>query len=292
MIKSMTGFGRFEASTSSKKVTVEMKSVNHRYLDMNIRMPKVFNMFDGAIRSEIKKYASRGKVDIFISYEDLSENNSSLKYNEELAKEYLSYFEKIHKTFGLNNDISVLSLSRCPEVLTMEEQETDEDELWKLVSEAINGACEKFTQSRIVEGEHLREDLINKLDEMLKIVEFIAVRSPKVFEEYRSNLRAQVEELLGNTPVDESRIATEVVLFADKMCVDEELVRLRSHIEKMKADLIQGGDIGRKLDFLAQEMNREANTVLSKANDLEVTNKGIDLKTEIEKVREQIQNIE
>ena len=292
MIKSMTGFGRFESSSGSKKLTVEMKSVNHRYLDMNIRMPKVFNLFDGAIRNEIKKYASRGKVDIFISYEDLSENNSSLKYNEELAKEYLSYFKRIEESFGLNNDVSVLSLSRCPEVLTMEEQETDEEELWKVVSEAINGACEKFSQSRIVEGEHLREDLISKLDEMLKIVDFISVRSPKVFEEYRNNIRAQVAELLGNTQIDESRIATEVVLYADKMCVDEELVRLRSHIEKMKSDLIQGGDIGRKLDFLAQEMNREANTILSKANDLEVTNKGIDLKTEIEKVREQIQNIE
>ena len=292
MIKSMTGFGRYEASVGSKKVTVEMKSVNHRYLDMNIRMPKVFNFFDSAIRNEIKKYATRGKIDIFVSYEDLSENNASLKYNEELANEYLSYFKLMEEKFGLNNDVSVLSLSRCPDVLTMEEQETDEDELWKLISEAINGACEKFTQSRITEGEHLRDDLIAKLDEMISIVEFIAVRSPKVFEEYRNNIRAQVAELLGSTPIDESRIATEVVLFADKMCVDEELVRLRSHIEKMKADLTQGGDIGRKLDFLAQEMNREANTILSKANDLEVTKKGIDLNTEIEKVREQIQNIE
>lgn len=292
MIKSMTGFGRFEASVGNKKVTVEMKSVNHRYLDMNIRMPKVFNFFDSAIRNEIKKYATRGKVDIFVSYEDLSENNASLKYNEELAKEYLSYFKQMEDRFGLNNDVSVLSLSRCPDVLTMEEQETDEDELWKVISEAVNGACEKFTQSRITEGEHLKNDLIAKLDEMLKILDCIAVRSPKVFEEYRNNIRAQVAELLGSTPIDESRIATEVVLFADKMCVDEEMVRLRSHIEKMKSDLIQGGDIGRKLDFLAQEMNREANTILSKANDLEVTNMGIDLKTEIEKVREQIQNIE
>ena len=292
MIKSMTGFGRFEASVGNKKVTVEMKSVNHRYLDMNIRMPKVFNFFDSAIRNEIKKYATRGKVDIFVSYEDLSENNASLKYNEELAKEYLSYFKQMEDRFGLNNDVSVLSLSRCPDVLTMEEQQTDEDELWKVISEAVNGACEKFTQSRITEGEHLKNDLIAKLDEMLKILDCIAVRSPKVFEEYRNNIRAQVAELLGSTPIDESRIATEVVLFADKMCVDEEMVRLRSHIEKMKSDLIQGGDIGRKLDFLAQEMNREANTILSKANDLEVTNMGIDLKTEIEKVREQIQNIE
>lgn len=292
MIKSMTGFGRFEVSEQNKKITVEMKSVNHRYLDMNIRMPKVFNFFDGAIRSEVKKYAARGKIDVYITYEDLSENKASLKYNGELAKEYMSYFENMAEQFGIDNDVSVMKLARCPEVLTMEEQETDEDELWKLVSKAVDGACDRFTQSRITEGEHLRDDLLAKLDNMLEIVDYIAVRSPQVFEAYRTNIRNQVEELLGTTPVDESRIATEIVLFADKMCVDEELVRLKSHIEKMKSELTDGGDIGRKLDFLAQEMNREANTIMSKANDLEVTNKGIDLKTEIEKVREQIQNIE
>ena len=292
MIKSMTGFGRSEITEGDRKFTVELKGVNHRYLDVNIRMPKKLNFFESSIRNLLKQYAQRGKVDIFITYEDLSEGQVSLKYNPTLAQEYLSYFQQMKNDFELDYDIRVSTLSRCPEVLTMEEQETDEDELWKLISEAINGACEKFTQSRITEGEHLRDDLIAKLDEMISIVEFIAVRSPKVFEEYRNNIRAQVAELLGSTSIDESRIATEVVLFADKMCVDEELVRLRSHIEKMKADLTQGGDIGRKLDFLAQEMNREANTILSKANDLEVTNKGIDLKTEIEKVREQIQNIE
>ena len=292
MIKSMTGFGRFEVSEQNKKITVEMKSVNHRYLDMNIRMPKVFNFFDGAIRSEVKKYAARGKIDVYITYEDLSENKASLKYNGELAKEYMSYFENMAEQFGIDNDVSVMKLARCPEVLTMEEQETDEDELWKLVSKAVDGACDRFTQSRITEGEHLRDDLLAKLDNMLEIVDYIAVRSPQVFEAYRTNIRNQVEELLGTTPVDESRIATEIVLFADKMCVDEELVRLKSHIEKMKSELTDGGDIGRKLDFLAQEMNREANTIMSKANDLEVTNKGIDLKTEIEKVSEQIQNIE
>lgn len=292
MIKSMTGFGRFEVSEQNKKITVEMKSVNHRYLDMNVRMPRILNFFDAAIRGEIKKYAVRGKIDVYITYEDLSENKSSLKYNGELAGEYMSYFKTMIDQFHVENDVTVTKLARCPEVLTMEEQETDEDELWKLVSKAVKGACEKFVESRIAEGEHLKNDLIAKLDEMIDIVEFISVRSPQVFEEYRTNLRAQVDELLGATQIDESRIATEVVLFADKMCVDEELVRLKSHVEKMKSDLMEGGDIGRKLDFLAQEMNREANTILSKANDLEVTNKGIDLKTEIEKVREQIQNVE
>lgn len=292
MIKSMTGFGRFEVSEQNKKITVEMKSVNHRYLDVNIRMPKVLYYFDSAIRAEIKKYAARGKIDVFITYEDLSENKASLKYNSELAKEYLSYFKMMEEEFGIDNDVSVISLARCPEVLTMEEQETDEEELWRTVSKAIDGACERLAESRITEGEHLKDDLIAKLDGMLEVVDFISVRSPQVFEDYRTNIRNQVNDLLGSTQIDEARIATEVVLFADKMCVDEELVRLRSHIEKMRADLMEGGDIGRKLDFLAQEMNREANTILSKANDLEVTNKGIDLKTEIEKVREQIQNVE
>ncbi len=292
MIKSMTGFGRFEVSEQNKKITVEMKSVNHRYLDVSVRMPKQLNSFDAAIRAEIKKYASRGKVDVYISYEDTSEDMTSLKYNSELATEYVSYYKSISEQFGIENDISTSKLMRCPEVLVMEENQTDEDELWKMVQKAVDGACEKFVESRLSEGAHLKNDLSAKLDGMMNIVESIAVRSPEVFEEYRVNIRKQVEELLGNTQIDESRIATEVVLFADKMCIDEELVRLRSHVEKMKSDLMTGEDVGRKLDFLAQEMNREANTILSKANDLEVTNRGIDLKTEIEKIREQIQNVE
>lgn len=292
MIKSMTGFGRFEVSEQNKKITVEMKSVNHRYLDVSVRMPKQLNSFDAAIRAEIKKYASRGKVDVYISYEDTSEDMTSLKYNSELATEYVSYYKSISEQFGIENDISTSKLMRCPEVLVMEENQTDEDELWKMVQKAVDGACEKFVESRLSEGAHLKNDLSAKLDGMMNIVESIAVRSPEVFEEYRVNIRKQVEELLGNTQIDESRIATEIVLFADKMCIDEELVRLRSHVEKMKSDLMTDEDVGRKLDFLAQEMNREANTILSKANDLEVTNRGIDLKTEIEKIREQIQNVE
>lgn len=292
MIKSMTGFGRFEVSEQNKKITVEMKSVNHRYLDVSVRMPKQLNSFDAAIRAEIKKYASRGKVDVYISYEDTSEDKTSLKYNSELATEYVSYYKSISEQFGIENDISTSKLMRCPEVLVMEENQTDEDELWKMVQKAVDGACEKFVESRLSEGAHLKNDLSAKLDGMMNIVESIAVRSPEVFEEYRVNIRKQVEELLGNTQIDESRIATEIVLFADKMCIDEELVRLRSHVEKMKSDLMTGEDVGRKLDFLAQEMNREANTILSKANDLEVTNRGIDLKTEIEKIREQIHNVE
>ncbi len=292
MLKSMTGFGRFEVSESNKKIVVEMKSVNHRYLDMNVRTPRQLSSFDSAIRAEIKKYASRGKIDMYISYEDTSENKTSLKYNSELATEYVSYFKSIGEQFGIDNDVSVSKLIRCPDVLIMQENETDEEELWKLVKKTVDGALEKFVESRISEGQHLMNDLLSKLTNMKILVEDIARRSPQVFEEYRNNLRKQVDELLESTQIDESRLATEIVLFADKMCVDEELVRLRSHVDKMVSDLKAGEDVGRKLDFLAQEMNREANTILSKANDLEVTNKGIDLKTEIEKVREQVQNIE
>ena len=292
MIKSMTGFGRYEINENSKKISVEIKSVNHRYLDANIKMPKKLNFFDAAIRTLLKKYAARGKIDVFVTYEDSSENTVSLKYNEELAKEYVAYFEKIEKSFDLKNDVTVSMLSRCPDVLTMEEQTVDEEELWKLLEKVMAGACEKFVESRIAEGEHLRSDLIEKLDGMLKYVAFIEERTPQLLEEYRIKLEDKVKELLSNTQIEDSRIASEVVVYADKICVDEEIVRLRSHIEKMKQELIAGGDIGRKLDFLAQEMNREANTILSKADDLEVTNTGIDLKTDIEKIREQVQNIE
>ena len=292
MIKSMTGFGRCEVAESNRKFTVEMKSVNHRYLDVNIKMPKKLNFFESAIRSELKNYISRGKVDIFISYEDFSENNSSVRYNKELAEEYLKYLRQMAQDFGLDDDIRVSTLSKYPEVFTMEEQNIDEEELWKELQKAVQGASEMFVQTRIVEGEHLRNDLIDKLDGMLKLVDFITERSPKIIAEYKEKLEEKVRDLLADTAIDEGRLLTEVTIFADKVCVDEELVRLRSHIETTKSTLQAGGSIGRKLDFIAQEMNREANTILSKANDLEISNCAIELKTEIEKVREQIQNIE
>lgn len=293
MIKSMTGFGRCEAADEERKFTVEMKGVNHRYLDANIRMPKKLNFFETAIRSLLKQSVQRGKVDIFITYEDLSEQQVSLKYNEVLAAEYLSYFEKMQEKFSLENDIRVSTLSRYPEVLTMEEQAVDEEELWKGLKKALDGAIRQFVETRTSEGEHLREDLIEKLDNMLKLVGCIEERSPQIIAEYRDKLETKVKELLADTQIEDSRIAAEVVIFADKICTDEEVVRLKSHIVHMKETLVSDDSgIGRKLDFIAQEMNREANTILSKANDLEISNIGIELKTEIEKVREQIQNIE
>ena len=292
MIKSMTGFGRSELVKEDRKITVEMKSVNHRYLDVNMKMPKKLNFFEAAIRNELKNYIQRGKVDIFISYEDYTETNICVKYNKELAAEYMKYLEQMAEDFSLDNDVRVSALSRYPEVLSMEEQTIDEEELWIMLSEAIGKAAEGFVESRIKEGENLKEDLIGKLDGMLVHVEYITERSPEIIAQYRSKLEDKVKELLGDAQVDESRLLMEVTIFADKVCVDEELVRLRSHIETMKENLQKGGSIGRKLDFIAQEMNREANTILSKANDLEISNRAIELKTEIEKVREQIQNIE
>ena len=292
MIKSMTGFGRCEVSEDSKKITVEMKSVNHRYLDMSIKMPKKFNYFEAGIRNLLKNDIQRGKVDVFINYEDYTENKMSLKYNASLAAEYMEYFKKMEEQFGIANDIKVSVLSRMPEVLTMEEVPDDEDSMWKILSEVVEEAADSFVESRVREGEHLKNDLLGKLDYMLEQVAFIEERSPRVVAEYRMKLEEKVHELLESASIDEGRIATEVTIFADKICVDEETVRLRSHIEHTRKELLAGGSVGRKLDFIAQEMNREANTILSKANDLEISEHAIILKTEIEKVREQIQNIE
>lgn len=292
MIKSMTGFGRCEFADERHKIVVEMKAVNHRYCDINIKMPKKLSFFESAIRGVMKKYIQRGKVDVFITYEDYTEHNVCLKYNKELAKEYLDKLHMMSAEFGISDDITVTSLSRYPEVFTLEEQSLDEEELWKLLEGVVENACEHFVQTRIDEGSQLKEDLLSKLDGMRKTVAFIEERSPQIVAQYQQKLREKVKELLGDNTVDESRILTEVTIFADKICVDEELVRLKSHIETMETTLLAGGSVGRKLDFIAQEMNREANTTLSKSNDLIFSNCAIDLKTEIEKVREQVQNIE
>ena len=292
MIKSMTGFGRCEIQKGSRKFTVELKSVNHRYLDVNIRMPKKLNFFETAIRTLLKSYANRGKVDIFITYEDLSQTQVSVKYNAALAAEYLKYLKQMEEEFGLENDVRVSTLSRYPEVFTMEEQSEDEEELWNGLKEALEGAFTQFVETRKTEGENLKKDILSKLDLLEEQIVFIEERSPQIIAEYRAKLEDKMKELLADTQIEENRIAAEVILFADKICTDEEVVRLKSHIQHMRNTLEEKEGIGRKLDFIAQEMNREANTILSKANDLTVSNYGIDLKTEIEKVREQIQNIE
>lgn len=292
MIKSMTGFGRCEVTENSRKFTVEIKSVNHRYLDVNIKMPKALGFFEAAVRGELKNYISRGKVDVFISYEDFSEHVSVVRYNSQVAGEYLKYLRRMAEEFRLEDDIRVSTLSKFPEIFTMEETGVDQEALWKELQKAVAGAAGMFVDARVAEGGHLKDDLMEKLDGMLGMVDFVEERSPQIVAGYRRRLEEKVRELLADAAVDEGRLLTEVALFADKSCVDEEIVRLRSHIETTRSALLQGGSIGRKLDFIAQEMNREANTILSKSSDLEISNCCLELKTQIEKVREQIQNIE
>lgn len=292
MVKSMTGFGRHELSTEEYRISAEMKAVNHRYLDLSVKMPRRFNSFESGIRSLLKEYVQRGKVDLFIAYEDYTQSRMSLKYNASLAAEYMGYFRAMAEQFAIPDDVSVTSLARFPEIFSMEQEPEDEEQIWHILEEAVSGAASRFVESRIREGESLKKDLLGKLDAMEGMLDELERRSPAVVSEYREKLAAKVQELLGSSSIDESRIVTEATIFADKICTDEETVRLRSHIEATRAELSAGGSVGRKLDFIAQEMNREANTILSKANDLEISDCAISLKTEIEKIREQIQNIE
>ena len=288
----MTGFGRSEVATEKRKIIIEMKAVNHRYSDVNIKMPKKLSIFESFLRNQLKQQVQRGKVDIFVTCEDDTEQNISLKYNEELAAEYVKYFKKMGDTFQLDYKVKISDLAKMPDVFVLEDSTTDEEEIQKQLEEAFRIAIDDFIITREKEGEHLKQDLLKKLEGMLEGVCYIEERSPELIRAYREKLESKVKELLGNSKFDDSRIMTEVVLFADKICVDEETVRLKSHITNMVQLLNEGGFVGRKLDFIAQEMNREANTILSKMNDISIVNKAIDLKTDIEKVREQIQNIE
>lgn len=292
MVKSMTGFGRSERVTDAYKIVVEMKSVNHRFCDINIKLPKKISFFETNIRTYLKKYIERGKVDVFITYEDFSDDNVKLKYNKDVAEKYMGYFEEMSRNFGIENSITPAQLGGFSDVFTVEEQAVDQDELWKIIETSLDEAAKMFVQSRITEGENLKKDMIDKLDGMRAAVDYIEEISPELVEEYRRKLTDKITEVLDNPVIDENRIATEVVIYADKICVDEETVRLKSHISSTKKILEDGGSVGRKLDFIAQEMNREANTILSKANSLDVSDKAIQLKTDIEKVREQIQNLE
>ncbi|SHI94530.1 YicC/YloC family endoribonuclease [Parasporobacterium paucivorans] len=292
MIKSMTGFGRAEIFENNRKVIVEIKSVNHKYFDLSLKMPKKLNLLETAVRNTVKQQIQRGKIDLYISYEDSGSGNTSLKYNEVLAEEYISYYKRVEESFGLDNDMKASVLLRCPEVLIMEEQSPDEDELWGAIQKALQEALDNFVESRLKEGTSLKINISEKLDIMLAHVVFIEERSPQIVSDYRKKIDEKIRELVENVQIDESRLAAEVVIFADKVCVDEEIVRLKSHIMNTKDVLESGDGMGRKLDFIAQEMNREANTILSKTNDMEISSIGIELKTEIEKVREQIQNIE
>lgn len=293
MIRSMTGFGHGEVSNDkNQKVTVEMKSVNHRYCDISLKLPKKLAMFEANIRNIMKEYASRGKIDIYVSYEDLSETAVSLHYNQAMAEEYMQVFKKMQEDFNIETKITAEALAKYPEVVTIEEVQQDEEVWCELLEAALRQAAEKFVETRTIEGANLKRDLLGKLDQMAADVTFIEERSPQIIAEYRSKLEEKVKEFLEDSTIEENRIAAEVTLYADKIAVDEEIVRLQSHISSMTDVLESDESIGRKLDFMAQEMNREANTILSKSSDVDLADHAIELKTNVEKVREQIQNIE
>ena len=292
MIRSMTGFGRCELVDGTRKITVEVKTVNHRYLDISTKMPKKFNIWENDIRNILKEYLERGKVDLYISYADDTESRMTLRYNANLAAEYVGHIKQIAEDFDLEFGLTAAALSRSPEVLFMEEQPMDEDALWQMLKQALHTALEQLAAFRSTEGENLKKDMLTKLMHLKEMVAQIEERFPQILEEYRQKLTNKVQELLGDKKLDEARLATEVTLYADRICTDEELVRLKSHISGTIDTLNAGGCIGRKLDFLVQEMNRESNTILSKSTDLTVANIGIEMKTEIEKLREQLQNIE
>ena len=288
----MTGFGRGEFIDQDLKVVVEMKAVNHRYSDINVKIPRKFSFLETAVRNFLKKEIQRGKIDVFISYEDLGDHSAIVHLHEELGREYYEAISRLSETLNISNDVTAYRIARFPEVMTLEENEMNQENAEHVLMESVKLALQQFTDSRVREGQNLAEDILSKLDGMDEKISRIEQRYPQMVSDYRKKLETKVHDLLTDANIDESRIATEVVIYADKIAVDEETVRLRSHVTAMKEELLAGGSIGRKLDFIAQEMNREANTILSKCNDISISNIAIDLKTEIEKIREQVQNIE
>lgn len=292
MIKSMTGFGRYETVTDEYRIAVEIKSVNHRYCDLNIKLPKKFNEIENTLRMMMKEIAERGKVDVYVSYEDYAGKGTHVHYHPQIAKEYVKVAAQVAEEFELHNSLSAERLLGFADVISLEEESNDLESVFPIVTQTLQKAGEQFIASREREGEQLYQDIKGKLAYLLTLVAQVEERSPQMLQEHRQKLLEKVQELLGDRKIDEGILATELIVYADKVCVDEETVRLRSHIDAMSETLDIQEAIGRKLDFIAQEMNREANTILSKANDKELSGIAINLKTEIEKIREQIQNIE
>ncbi len=293
-VQSMTGFGRAEVVNDDYHILVEMKSVNHRYLDLSLKIPRRFNCFETKIRQLLKGFIERGKVDVYITFEDYKGVGKRLIYNKELAEEYVACIKAMSEQFNLKNDLNAPALARYPDVLTMDEGSDTDEALWEIAEQAVKSAAKSFTEDRIREGEHLKADLLVKLEQIDKWVDELINMSPSIVEEYRNRLYDKIRETLSDSGItaDEGRIVTEVAIYSDKICTDEEMVRLKSHIDAVRNKLKTGGSCGRELDFIAQEMNREANTTLSKANNLKKADVAIALKTEIEKIREQVQNIE
>ena len=293
MVKSMTSFGRSSSEEGQKRIfTVEMKSVNNRYLDINIRMPKALISLEEEVRKMISSSLSRGKVDVFINLKNYSQNEGTPKVDLKLAEDYLNCLREIETNFGLKNDVSVMQLARFPEVITVVQEEEKVEEIFEELKPLISTSIEMMINMRIVEGEKLKEDILLKLKEIESIVNKIEVISDVIPDTYKKKLETRLKELLEAVEIDEARIAQEVAIISDKASVDEEIIRLRSHLNQMRITLNEGGQIGRKLDFIIQEMNREANTIASKSSDMDMTNYVINIKNLIEKIREQVQNIE
>ncbi len=292
MIKSMTGFGRGEYAQDGKEFTVEIKTVNHRYTDVFIKMPRQIGFLEEKVRELVGKAISRGKIDVFITYYNYSDDSKCVTFDEALAKTYISAVEALRDKFGLKDDISVSLISKYPDVLKVEQAEEDEEVLWSMLRVAVDNALASLVKMRQNEGEGLKNVLLERATYIEGVISEISKRAPEVPREYKMKLEARIKDLLEQQTFDENRIVTEVAVFADRCSIDEELVRLASHIGQVREALSMSQPVGRKLDFLIQEMNREINTIGSKANDLTITKHVVEIKSEIEKIREQIQNIE
>lgn len=292
MIYSMTGYGRSVQTVSGREITVEIRSVNNRYLDCTVKLPRLFSFAEDAVKQRIKDSVSRGKVDVYISVNSTEASDTKVSLNRPVLEGYLAALQQIASDYGVRDDISVTALSRLPDVLTVEKEQADEEQLTKDLLSVTDAALAQYNHMRQVEGEALENDLRSRAKTILGFVEKVEQRSPVTVAEYRARLEAKMREVLESTTIDEGRILTEAAIFADKIAVDEETVRLRSHLNQLETMLTNGGAIGRKLDFLMQEMNREANTIGSKGNDLEQARTVVEIKAELEKIREQMQNIE
>lgn len=292
MIKSMTGYGKSEQTIDSLNVTVEIKSVNHRYFEFSARVPREYGFLEEKLKKYCNSLITRGKVECYVSVEDLEEREMEVNVNETLAAGYVKALKELSERFGLKDDISAVTLSRYPDVITLHKASEDEDRIWNAVKTVAETAVSKFIEMRETEGSKLRGDILSRADYIIECVEFIEGRSPETVREYNEKLKLRMKELLGDAAVDEQRLLNEAAIYADKIAVDEETVRLRSHISQLREFMNSSEAIGRKLDFLVQEINREANTIGSKAQDVDIAKKVIAIKAEVEKIREQVQNIE
>lgn len=292
MIKSMTGYGKSEQTIDSLNVTVEIKSVNHRYFEFSARVPREYGFLEEKLKKYCNSLITRGKVECYVSVEDLEEREMEVNVNETLAAGYVKALKELSERFGLKDDISAVTLSRYPDVITLHKASEDEERIWNAVKTVAETAVSKFIEMRETEGSKLRGDILSRADYIIECVEFIEGRSPETVREYNEKLKQRMKELLGDATVDEQRLLNEAAIYADKIAVDEETVRLRSHISQLREFMNSSEAIGRKLDFLVQEINREANTIGSKAQDVDIAKKVIAIKAEVEKIREQVQNIE